>query len=287
MFRSLPPMLVLFALTLGAATLIIAQDNETGRPEPAGGLPEGNPAAAGTVSTWEGEVSRRKLDGEDFEILAPAGEEKAGLFFGDTLRTSEGARVAFTLVDGTLIELGPNSELVLERSPEGRTTARLVSGWADVSIGSDEFALVCARHTITGKDSRVQVESKSADSITVFAVEDGAIVRNEFGLVTYLYQGQKMSASYLPDQEVFQVSVHEYNETLLKIEFGDERRLINPGVSFTVDAQGNIKEFERVVVPEKKPVVLELPLRLEEPKDEPFENPGDLKAIHVVSPSKP
>jgi hypothetical protein len=42
-----------------------------------------------------------------------------------------------------------------------------------------------------------------------------------------------------------------------------------------------------VVVPEKKPVVLELPLRLEEPKDEPFENPGDLKAIHVVSPSKP
>jgi len=280
-------MLVLFALTLGAATIIIAQENETGQPEAGESRPEGGTAAVGTVNAWEGEVSRRKLDTEDFEILAPAADEKSELFSGDTLRTSEGARVALTLADGTLIELGPNSELALETGPEGQTVARLLSGWADVTIGSDEFAFVCARHTITGKDSRVQVESSNADSITVFAVEDGAEVRNEFGLVTYLYQGQKMSVSYLPDQEVFQVSVHEYNETLLKIEFGDERRLINPGVSFTVDAQGNIKEFERVVVPEKKPVVLELPLRLEEPKDEPFENPGDLKAIHVVSPSKP
>ncbi len=287
MFRSFPLVLILFALTFGAASFIIAQEGETGPPEPAEGAPGDQAAAAGTVDTWEGEVSRKKRNGEDFEILAPTGEEKAQLFFGDTLRTSEGARLTFTLTDGTLIELGPDSELVLEKGAEGQITARLLSGWADVTIGSDEFSFICARHTITGKDARVQVESRNADSITVFAIEDGAVVRNEFGLVTYLYQGQKVSASYLPDKEVFQVSVHEYNETLLKVEFGDEGRMMNPGVSFTVDAQGNIQEFERTVVPEGKPVVLELPLRLEEPKDEPFENPGDLKAIHVVSPSKP
>jgi hypothetical protein len=279
-------MLILFALTLGAATLIIAQESETGQPEPAEDQPAGPAEAAGTADTWEGEVSRKGRDSEDFEVLAPAGEEKTQVFFGDTLRTSEGAQVTFTLIDGTLIELGPDSELALERGEDGRIVARLLSGWADVTIGSDEFAFLCARHTITGKDSRVQVESRDADTITVFAIEDGAEVRNEFGLVTYLYQGQKIEASYLPDEEVFQVSVHEYNETLLKVEMGDERRLMNPGVSFTVDAQGNIGEFERKVVPERKPVVLELPLRLEEPKDEPFEDPGDLKAIHVVSPVK-
>jgi hypothetical protein len=280
-------MLVLFVLTFGAATLIIAQDIEPGQPPPADGEPVAQGILAGSIDSWEGEVSRKKLDGEDFETLAPEGEEKVQLFFGDTVRTAEGAGTTFTLTDGTLIELGPNSELSLERGPEGQIVAKLLQGWADVTIGSEDFAFVCARHTITGKDSRVQVRSPNADNITVFAVEDGAEVRNDFGLVTYLYQGQKIEASYLPDEEVFQVSVHEYSETLLKIEFGDEGRLINPGVSFTVDAEGNIEEFERTVVPEKKPVVLELPLRLEEPKDEPFENPGDLKEIHVVSPSKP
>ena len=284
MFRSFASMLVLFVLTFGAATLIIAQESETG--QPVEGEP-GNQAAVGTVDSLEGEISRKKQDGEGFETLAPVGEEKTPLFFGDTLRTSEGARTTFTLTDGTIIELGPNSELVIEQGAEGQIVARLLSGWADVTIGSDGFAFVCAKHTITGKDSRVRVESRNADTLTVFAIEDGAEVKNDFGLITYLYQGQMIEASYLADEEVFQVSVHEYNETLLKVEFGDERRLINPGVSFTVDAQGNIQEFERAVVPERKPVVLELPLRLEEPKDEPFEDPGDLKAIHVVSPSKP
>ena len=73
MFRSFASMLVLFVLTFGAATLIIAQESETG--QPVEGEP-GNQAAVGTVDSLEGEISRKKQDGEGFETLAPVGEEK-------------------------------------------------------------------------------------------------------------------------------------------------------------------------------------------------------------------
>jgi hypothetical protein len=125
----------------------------------------------------------------------------------------------------------------------------------------------------------------------VFGIEDGAVIRNDYGLIIYLGQGQKVEITFLEEQELFEVVVHEYNELDLKIEVHGEGRLIEPGTVFTVDPDLNIEivgavEEEPEIEYEAPEIPPEL-LELEEPVDEPFENAGDLESIHFVSPSKP
>jgi len=164
----------------------------------------------------------------------------------------------------------------------------LETGEADITFGSDSFEFLCARHTIKGKDSRVQVKSPDPNTISIFGIEDGAIIENEYGHIFYLGQGQKMEAAYIEDEEVFRVTVHEFNEVGLKIEVDGKRSIIDPGISFSIDSDGNIVVGEAAPPPDKEEAPPpQLPLILEEPEDEPYEDAGDLKEIWIVSPKKP
>jgi hypothetical protein len=293
MVRWLPGIVAVLMLGLGAAALSVAQEEEPAEPTPSGQPEEPadgeEPDPAAFVEKWVGEVHLKKAEAEDFEILAPVGEDKPPLYAGDTVSTAEGAKLVLNFVDGTIIELGSNSELIIEKNIEGSIVVRLVRGEADITFGSDSFEFICARHTITGKDSRVQVNSPDPNTISIFGIEDGAVIENEYGHIFYLGRGQKMEAAYLEDEAVFQVTVHEFNEKGLNIEVNGEYKMIDPGVSFTIDADGVIKFAEPVPpVREGKPAVVpELPLVLEKTEDEPIENTGDLKPIYMVSPKKP
>ncbi len=296
--------LVMAALVcFGASALSLAQEDDPAGAQPTDEQPEDTPVqpaddqddeegepgeqkvVAALVDDWQGEVQLKKSGEEDFEVFAPVGEEKATVNFGDTFRTGEGATVKFTLPDGTIIELGPNSELIFEQTPEGTAVARLISGSADVEIGSENFAFVCLQYTVTGEGSRVQVAIEDENTVTFFAVEGGAEVQNEYGLVMRLDQGQKIESSYSEESGLYTVTVHEFNELPVEIEANGETTLIEPGASFTFDAEGNIE----MVVEEQPPPepITVIPPELEEPEDEPYENAGDLGTIHVVSPKKP
>lgn len=287
MSRWLPILVVLLFVGLYTAALTVAQESAPAGPEPGEEheTPDGRTPVA-EVGEFRGEVLLKKLGSEQFESLTPEEGEKVLLSVGDSVRTSENASLVITMNDGSLIELGPNSELVIEQTPEGLLAARLISGTADVTFGSDQFAFVCERHLITGADSRVLVKTFERDSVSVFGIEDGAVVENEFGLVTYLGQGQKFEAVYFADRQVFQVTAHEYNELDLKIEVHGKGRLLEPGATVVIDPDLNIVRLGEEPEPEP-PVITEVPLELEEPEDEPFENAGDLETIHFVSPSKP
>jgi hypothetical protein len=292
MYKLLPIITVIIALGFSATVMLLAQEGEPPEPPPSEQPDETETeekaAPAAIIDNWQGEVLLKKTEMEDFEILAPVGEEKASLFSGDTVKTTEGATLTLTFTDGTIIELGPNSELVIEKNIEGSIVVRLIFGEADITFGSDGFEFICARHTIKGKDSRVQVKSPDRNTISIFGIEEGSTIENEYGHIFYLGQGQKMEVNFIEDEEVFQVTVHEFNEVGLKIEVDGKGKIIDPGISFTIDADGVIVVGEAAPPPVEKPVVPPtLPLELEEPEDEPFENAGDLKEIWIVSPKKP
>ncbi len=282
----------ILTVVLAAIVVGLAQEGEPTGPQPEGEVGEpgtgekGEQTAAGELGAWEGEVSLKRADAEDFVIFAPAEGEKAPVFFGDTIRTSEGASVTVSLTDGTVIGLGPNSELVIERSPEGILIARLKYGYADVTIGSTDFAFVCPRHRITG-EGRLRVNAPDPNTSNFFCIEDGPVLENEFGLITYLLQGQRVDSTFIEDRRVFEIAVHEYCELDLKIEAHGEGHLMEPGSMFTVDENLKIEMFTPVEEPEPEPVVISLPIFLEEARDEPYENAGDLKEIYYVSPKTP
>jgi hypothetical protein len=286
---------VIFSLAFALAALTLAQEgedpeqpatDETAEPEEGDAPSE---AATFTSDNWRGEIYHKRAGAEEYEILAPVDEETATLHFGDAVATGEGASVTLTLVDGTVIELGPESEIVFEESPDGLIVARLIYGSADVIFGSDQFRFVCARNTISGAEGTcVRVSCPDPNTVGILGVDDTATVTNDYGLVILLDPGQHIESTYLEGEGVFQVTVNEYNEIGLRVEVGDEGKMIDPGLSFTVDSDLNFQMFGRVQeTPEDEAVVLRLPLELEKPEDEPFEDSGDLESIYVVSPIKP
>jgi len=273
----------------GGAEPADAPAEEPAEEEPAEEEPARDAASAiASIDNWQGEVLLKKTGSADFDIVAPVGDEKTALFFGDTIKTSDGASITLTLQDGTIIELGPNSELVLEQNSEGTYTARLNYGHADVTIGSDSFVFVCARHKITGEGSRFAVNSPDVNNIDIFGIEDGTVIENEYGLIIYLGQGQKMESTYLEDVSLFKVTVHEYNEVGLKVEVGGEGKLFDPGTQFTVDPELNIEIMGAVEPPPSEaPEPVTPPLEFNDAEDEPFEDAGDIQAINKVTPTKP
>lgn len=281
--------------------LLVAQEETPERsPEPADATPVEEPAeeekpvnrnpanAAAAVKEWTGEVLLKITGSDAFDILAPTGEEKAHLFFGDTIRTSEGASIIIILNDGSIVELGPQSELVLEQTSDGKFSVRLQYGICDVTIESDNFEFVCARHKITGANSRVIVKSPDIDNIDIFGIENGATVVNEFGLITYLGKGQKIESIYTEETGLFTVTVHEYNEIGLKIEVTGEGRMFDPGTRFTVDSNLNIEILGTIEeVAEPLDEIAPIPMEFDVAKDEPFEDAGDIQSINKITPHKP
>lgn len=273
-------------LTAGA----FAQDNDQPADEPEPGEVAGKDLA-GQVENWQGEVLLKKKGQTDFEIIAPIGEEKVLFHFGDTIKTSVGGSITLKLVDGTIIELGPNSEMVFEQVDETLVVGKLITGFADVTFGSENFKLACPTCEITGDEGRFTVDISDPLTVTIFCIDKGPFVRNDYGLVMELGDSQRIEVAFSEDTELFKVSVHEFNELDVKVHVeGKEPQFIEPGASFTVDSGGNIEIGERIEVPPPPPgekVVLQIQLEVEKTKDEPYENAGDLEEIHIVSPVKP
>jgi len=112
-------------------------------------------AAVGTVTVVEGPAFRTPKDGAEHPL-----EQGASVELEDTLRTGPAGNVKLTLTDQSVVVLGPDSELLVERAEfeaqeRSKVSLKLLVGgvWAKVKkaiAGSDSTFEVSAARAVAG-----------------------------------------------------------------------------------------------------------------------------------------
>jgi hypothetical protein len=140
----------------------------------------GPPTAAPKASFVKGDVTAGAPG-------ATAGKVKRGqqLAAGDTIKTGEGARAELTFPDGSVVRIGPSSELKLESASfDGKTKqvkveAEIVGGtaWAKVAtlVGKDAQFKVKTQNAVAGVRGTVFRVNVDKDEATVVKVYNGSV----------------------------------------------------------------------------------------------------------------
>lgn len=127
----------------------------------------------------------------DVTLIAASGGEPARvkrnqeLAAGSVLKTGDGARAELTFPDGSVVRVGPASELKLEgasfdgKSKETQVEATLVGGkaWAKVSklVGDDSKFQVKTQNAVAGVRGTIFRVNVDKDEATVVKVYNGAV----------------------------------------------------------------------------------------------------------------
>lgn len=127
----------------------------------------------------------------DVTVIAASGgdavrvKRNQELSAGSTLKTGEGARAELTFPDGSIVRVGPASELKLEgaaydgKTKEQQVEATLVGGkaWAKVSklVGDDSKFNVKTQNAVAGVRGTIFRVNVDKDEATVVKVYNGAV----------------------------------------------------------------------------------------------------------------
>ena len=153
---------------------------------PAGPAEANKKGTVGEVSFLKGEASRKTKSAGKWTPL----KDGAALFEGDAIKTSASTKLEAKLADGSLIRLGANSELSLDKVTFNKTKgvqkfqAKLVVGkvWAAVRslFGSESSFEVTTENAVAGvRGTRFSAAVGEAGDTWVKVYEGKVLVSNE------------------------------------------------------------------------------------------------------------
>jgi hypothetical protein len=232
--------------------------------------------AAGVITEFSGAVEIKKEGAEKPEPIT-AQTQNLSLYQNDTLTTGADGSTKITLSDGTVLTLAPNTAIVLQKTDD-HITVELKTGKMRVDCKSDSFTLKTPHHTFTGAGASLEVAVPQKNEVTVFCIDGKPTVTDQNGFQIFPEEGQLFTAKYDEAKKEFEVKADEYNEEDLNCKGKDKEYKIPPGKSVWVNSDLAVSTLPR---PEIKLA------KIEEPRDEPYEDAGDICPLSVVSPKKP
>ena len=153
----------------GAAVVVLAATTTDAAP----------PTGAPKASFVKGEVTAGPVGAL---VKVKRGQQLAA---GDHLKTAEGARAELTFPDGSVVRIGPSSELKLDgaafdgKSKQVKVEAELVGGsaWAKVAtlVGNDAQFKVKTQNAVAGVRGTVFRVNVEKDEATVVKVYNGSV----------------------------------------------------------------------------------------------------------------
>lgn len=228
----------------------------------------------GVITEFSGAVERKK-DGAQKPELITAKTKDLSLHQNDTVATGKDGTAKIALSEGSVITLGPKTTIVLKKaSPD--INIELKTGKVRVDCKSELVTLVTPYYSFTGKGASLEVGVPQPNEVTVFCIEGSPTVTGPNGLQILPREGQMFSIKYDKERKLFSVKADEYNEEELYCKAKGREHKIPPGNSLWFDTDLNLT----VIIPPELPM-------MEEAKDKPYEDAGDIYQLPVVSPKKP
>jgi len=228
--------------------------------------------------------------------LTPPGEEEfavdesckgKGIGAGTKIVTGKTSELRIRMQDGTGLRIKESSRAQLFKDEEKKVFGLFLAvGWIRAKIASDGFLIRTPAHSIGGAGLDVEVRVEKDGKLSLFCVEGKGFVEDKFGGVLSVSEGQKFDFWFDEERGAYCVRADEHNETDAEFVFEKERRKIEPGGGIALSKDGKLLPLVPPPPP-RRDLEINVPEKAEEPKDEPYEDSGELQEAPYVSPKKP
>jgi len=207
---------------------------------------------------------------------------------GAGIETGKNAELRLVMNDGTRVNIKEQTNTSLW-SDKNRNAfgANLALGILVAKIVSDEFKIrTPIGYEISGKGATIQVRVDKDGRVTVFCIEGFAYVFDPYGGMVKIGEGQSFMFWYDKARDAYMAQASEYNESAGEFVFGNKKYPIEPGGGCGLTKKGEIIPLIPPPPPARELVFEKIGIP-KEPKDEPYEDSGEMQEAPYVSPKKP